>query len=198
MNSLRRHLSYANIVATLALVFAMSGGALAASQYLINSPKQINPKVLKKLKGNSGKTGPTGLQGAAGLQGPAGPLGPKGAEGAKGVKGEEGPEGPKGETGPAGQARAYAIITPGSPATVQAGSRGVVSATTFSGVTCVFLEPSINLATAVAIVTSHFGDLTFSGWPGACATGGKEGVQVNGYNQDGTVNTTSAFSILVS
>jgi hypothetical protein len=31
MNSLRKHLSYANIVATLALLFAMSGGALAAS-----------------------------------------------------------------------------------------------------------------------------------------------------------------------
>jgi len=31
MNSIRRHLSYANVVATMALVFAMSGGALAAT-----------------------------------------------------------------------------------------------------------------------------------------------------------------------
>jgi hypothetical protein len=31
MNAHRRHLNYANVVATLALVFAMSGGALAAS-----------------------------------------------------------------------------------------------------------------------------------------------------------------------
>jgi hypothetical protein len=46
MNSIRRRLSYANVVATLALVFAMSGGALAASHYLVNSTKQINPKVL--------------------------------------------------------------------------------------------------------------------------------------------------------
>jgi hypothetical protein len=31
----------------LALVFAMSGGALAAKHYLVSSPKQISPKVLK-------------------------------------------------------------------------------------------------------------------------------------------------------
>ena len=81
MNPIRRHLSYANVAATLALVFAMSGGALAATHYSINSTKQINPKVLKKLKGNAGKTGktgPTGLPGAAGLQGAKGAEGPAG------------------------------------------------------------------------------------------------------------------------
>ncbi|MFI4990826.1 MAG: hypothetical protein ACHQHO_07930 [Solirubrobacterales bacterium] len=40
-------MNYANVVATLALVFAMSGGALAAKHYLLSSPKQISPKVLK-------------------------------------------------------------------------------------------------------------------------------------------------------
>jgi hypothetical protein len=34
---IRRHLSYANVVATMALVFAMSGSALAAKHYLITS-----------------------------------------------------------------------------------------------------------------------------------------------------------------
>ena len=57
---MRRHLNYANVVATFALVFAMSGGALAAKHYLINSTKQIKPSVLKQLKGNAGKTGPAG------------------------------------------------------------------------------------------------------------------------------------------
>jgi hypothetical protein len=46
---MRRRLNYANVTATLALFFAMSGGALAAKRYLINSTKQINPKVLKAL-----------------------------------------------------------------------------------------------------------------------------------------------------
>jgi hypothetical protein len=75
MNPIRKHLSYANVVATLALVFAMSGGALAAKHYLVNSTTQINPKVLKKLKGNRGAQGPLGLAGPRGPQGLQGPTG---------------------------------------------------------------------------------------------------------------------------
>jgi hypothetical protein len=71
-------MSYANIVATLALVFAMSGGALAAKHYLINSTKQINPKVLKKLTGKKGATGATGKEGTPGKEGPQGKEGPGG------------------------------------------------------------------------------------------------------------------------
>jgi hypothetical protein len=81
MKPLRRHLNYANVVATLALLFAMSGGALAANHYLINSTKQINPKVRKALKGNAGKKGPTGPQGANGGAGSRGSTGPTGAAG---------------------------------------------------------------------------------------------------------------------
>lgn len=44
---MRRHLSYANVTATLALIFAMSGGALAAKHYLVTKTNQISPKVLK-------------------------------------------------------------------------------------------------------------------------------------------------------
>lgn len=79
---MRRHLSYANVAATLALVFAMSGGAMAANSYLINSTKQINPKVLKKLKGNSGKAGANGAPGANGATGPTGATGATGPAGA--------------------------------------------------------------------------------------------------------------------
>jgi len=69
MTPLRRHLNYANVVATLALVFAMSGGALAANHYLINSTKQIKPSVLKKLKGNKGARGVPGTKGLTGATG---------------------------------------------------------------------------------------------------------------------------------
>jgi hypothetical protein len=87
---MRRRLSYANVTATLALVFAMSGGALAANHYLINSTKQINPKVLKKLKGSRG---PTGAAGAPGATGPSGKNGTNGSAGANGKNGETGPAG---------------------------------------------------------------------------------------------------------
>lgn len=98
---IRKRLTYANVVATLALVFAMSGGALAASNYLITSTKQISPKVIKKLKGRAGKAGPAG---------PAGPTGKEGPPGKEGAAGKEGPPGKEGAPGlsalstlPAGQ-----------------------------------------------------------------------------------------------
>jgi hypothetical protein len=86
-----RYFSYANVAATLALVFSMTGGALAAKHYLINSTKQINPKVLKALKGNNGVTGTAGKEGAPGKEGPQGK---EGKEGAPGKEGKEGPRGP--------------------------------------------------------------------------------------------------------
>src|SRR5665811_266061 len=92
---MRRRLSYANVTATLALVFAMSGGALAANSYLINSTKQINPKVLKKLTGKTGTTGPAGATGASGATGAPGAPGGAGKEGAP---------------GPAGSAVAFAYV----------------------------------------------------------------------------------------
>jgi hypothetical protein len=102
---LRRHMSYANVTATLALVLAMSGGALAASHYLINSTKQINPRVLRALKGSTGKPGArgaTGARGPAGARGSAGPTGPQGLTGSQGVPGPAGPTGNSGPQGPAG------------------------------------------------------------------------------------------------
>jgi hypothetical protein len=105
---MRRRLSYANVTATLALVFAMSGGALAANHYLITSTKQINPSVLKKL---TGKPGPGGPAGATGPAGPAGPTGPAGAAGAQGAQGA---------TGAPGSAVAYAYVEGSKPVTFSA------------------------------------------------------------------------------
>jgi collagen triple helix repeat protein len=96
---LRRRMGYANVVATLALVFAMSGGALAASKFLITSTKQIKPSVLAQLKGKAGKSGAPGAQGPAGVAGPAGPAGPQGPAGANGKDGAPGPEGKEGKQG---------------------------------------------------------------------------------------------------
>jgi hypothetical protein len=81
-STIRGHLSYANVVATTALVFAMGGSAIAVNSYVINSTKQINPKVLRKLQG---RRGPAGPRGAVGLQGAAG------AQGGQGLQGLPGP-----------------------------------------------------------------------------------------------------------
>lgn len=86
-SAIRARLTYANVVATLALLFAMSGGALAAKHYLINSTKQINPKVLKRLHGARGPRGAIGPNGLVGPQGVQGPVGHAGIQGKKGDAG---------------------------------------------------------------------------------------------------------------
>jgi hypothetical protein len=116
---MRRRLTYANIAATLALVFSMSGGALAASHYLINSTKQISPKVLRKLKGTAGAKGAAGMPGT------------------NGTPGAPGAEGPQGKEGPAGSAVAYAHIS--ALGGVVAGSAKNISAanvSAFGGIYC--------------------------------------------------------------
>lgn len=78
---MRRRLSYANVAATLALVFSMSGGAIAARHYLITSTQQIKPSVLRKLHGATGARGATGATGSAGAAGPRGETGSTGPKG---------------------------------------------------------------------------------------------------------------------
>lgn len=90
--SVLSRVTYANVASTLALVLAMSGGALAASHYIITSKKQIKPSVLRS------------LQGASGQKGAQGTAGKNGANGAPGAQGERGPQGEPGKNG-----------TPGSP-----------------------------------------------------------------------------------
>ncbi len=79
MEAIARHVTYANVVATLALILALSGTAMAAKHYLITSTRQIQPSVLKQLRG------------ATGPRGPSGPGGPEGPAGAPGRSGQSGP-----------------------------------------------------------------------------------------------------------
>src|SRR5690349_17298758 len=99
-SQIRRRVTYANVAMTLAVVFAMAGGALAAGTkhhkgrkpaVVITSTKQISKSVLAALKGNVGPTGPTG------------PAGSPGKDGAPGTPGEKGPKGDAGEKGAPGK-----------------------------------------------------------------------------------------------
>lgn len=124
---IRKHvrLTPTGVIAVLALVFALSGGAYAAGRYVITSTKQIKPSVLASLRGASGKPGAPGAAGPAGAQGPQGSQGPQGA---KGETGAAGSAGAKGETGATGKEGAKG-------ATGAAGPQGATGATGQTGFT---------------------------------------------------------------
>lgn len=92
-------ISYANVTATLALVLALTGGALAASNSFIGAGGQIhgcvsrNGQLTLLRPGQSCKSGTAiswnqkGQTGPRGRQGPQGPRGSRGLRGAPGVNG---------------------------------------------------------------------------------------------------------------
>ena len=118
--ALRKHLTPSTFIAFLALVFAMTGGAFAASggggggstgaakATASATPLASAAKSKAKPKAKTGPRGPAGPKGATGATGPAGPAGatgqagPQGAAGAAGAKGETGPQGPQGPAGTVG------------------------------------------------------------------------------------------------
>jgi hypothetical protein len=83
LSRFRGRFGVSGILAVIALVFAMLGGAYAASGFTKAQEKFI-VKTAKKYAGKPGKAGPVG---------PAGSTGSKGATGSEGPMGPEGPEG---------------------------------------------------------------------------------------------------------
>jgi hypothetical protein len=79
--ALRRNLNATTVLAFLALVFAMTGGAWAAKKYVITSTSQIKPSVLKQLTGKPGTPGPAGAKGEPGAAGSNGTNGTNGTNG---------------------------------------------------------------------------------------------------------------------
>jgi hypothetical protein len=95
LSPLRNRFGIPGVISVIALVFAMFGGAYAATN---NGGKATaSAKGKPGPRGRTGKPGPTGPAGPAGSQGPAGPAG---AAGKNGENGKPGPAGPQGIPGP--------------------------------------------------------------------------------------------------
>src|ERR1700733_15373396 len=106
LQTMRKHLTYSNLAATLALLFAITGGAFAATGGGSNRPARATASV-------SGATGRSGVsdrvivtaakkkaKAKAPARGPAGPAGKNGTNGTNGAPGAAGSVGPAGPTGP--------------------------------------------------------------------------------------------------
>src|ERR1700742_4018459 len=98
MKPLRRRLTYANVMSSIAVFLVVAGGtAFAASQL---GKESVGTKQLKKEAVSLAKINAAAKTSLKGATGPAGPQGVKGEKGDKGEKGEKGEKGTTGEPGP--------------------------------------------------------------------------------------------------
>jgi Collagen triple helix repeat (20 copies) len=101
-SSFRTRFGIPGVIAVAALVFAMLGGAYAASNSgggKATASKAKGPRGPQGKPGKRGPTGPTGPQGQAGAKGDGGSAGSNGSPGAKGATGATGPTGATGNPG---------------------------------------------------------------------------------------------------
>ena len=101
-STLRTRFGIPGVISVIALVFAMFGGAYAASNSSGGGKATASAQAKKGPRGPKGATGPAGPAGAQGPAGPAGAKGDAGANGSNGAAGATGATGLKGTTGAAG------------------------------------------------------------------------------------------------
>jgi hypothetical protein len=209
-------LTYANVMATIAVFIALGGVGYAATRLPKNSvgTKQIRRAAVTPAKLNKaakstlqGPAGPEGPRGAAGQQGPRGPQGAAGEKGTpgrpgeKGEKGDQGRPGEKGERGPAGDpgsARAWANVEPDGKLAAAKGFSSAVWREADEDY-CVHLQPDLNTAKTAPIVTPQGGvnNPRLAVVEPGCGTDGYY-VTVFDANHPGIpTRTKAAFSILV-
>jgi hypothetical protein len=92
------------IVACVALIAALAGGAYAASGGLTAKQKKEVKKIAKQFAGKPGATGATGPAGSPGAKGDTGAAGTNGKDGTNGTDGKNGTNGTNGTPGAKGEA----------------------------------------------------------------------------------------------
>jgi hypothetical protein len=123
-------LTYANVMATIAVFVALGGVGYAATKLPANSvgsaqikKAAVTPEKLSAgAKSSLSAVGPAGPQGAPGAAGPQGPNGEQGAPGAEGERGPQGVIGPRGEKGDKGEPGQKG--DPGTDATIEGVAAG--------------------------------------------------------------------------
>jgi collagen triple helix repeat protein len=102
MKSVRKRLTYANVMSSIAVFLVLAGGtAFAASQL---GKESVGAKQLKKEAVSLAKIDAAAKNSLKGASGPAGAKGATGEQGPKGDKGDQGDRGEKGERGEPGPA----------------------------------------------------------------------------------------------
>ena len=142
--------SPAVLLGLLALFFAMTGSAVAAS--MITSKQIKDGTIQVRDLSRSARSALGGARGTAGARGPRGLEGAAGAAGPAGARGATGDQGVGGATGAPGTARAYAAVNRAGTLDVTR-SKGVSAVTHGgTGAYCVTLDAGIDATSTVAVV----------------------------------------------
>jgi hypothetical protein len=162
----RPRLTYANVIASLALFIALGGGSYAALQVprasvgtkqlkngAVTSPKVRNNSLLVRDFRQSARSQLQGPQGAQGPQGSTGATGPRGLQGERGPAGERGPQGPTGPQGPAGPPAARLWAEVNDDGSIAAQSGGITAAHPSAGLYTVTFPQS--WVGCVAVASPH-------------------------------------------
>lgn len=187
MHQIRKRLTYANVMSSIAVFLLVGGGtAFAVTQLPKNSvgTKQLKNNAVTGAKVKNGSLLSADFKAG---QIPTGPQGPKG---------DPGP------TGPAGTARAYALVSSSGAVTTSA-SKNVTSVThVATGVYCVNLDASVSASSTGAVISPYYPtDSTETATPGQFAhveysgNCGTNGVAVATFNiNPGTTTTNGSTS----
>ena len=127
---LRSKLTYANVIASIALFVALGGVSWAAVTLPANSvgKRQLKRNAVTSVKvANASLTAKDFAAGQlpAGQKGAAGPTGATGAAGERGPSGPAGPKGDRGDTGPAGPSGCDGLLCPGTD--LEAGQHATIT-----------------------------------------------------------------------
>jgi hypothetical protein len=195
MSRLVSKLTYANVMATIAVFVALGGVGYAATLLPRNSvgTKQIRRAAVTPAK--LSKAAKSRLVGPAGPEGPRGAAGPQGPRGAQGTAGEKGARGPAGDPG---TARAWASVEPDGKLAAAKGFSSAVWREADEDY-CVRLQPDLKVERTAPVVTPQGGlnNPRFAVVEPGCATDGYL-VTVFDANHPGVPTRTKApFSILV-
>jgi hypothetical protein len=195
MSRLVSKLTYANVMATIAVFVALGGVGYAATRLPRNSvgTKQIRRAAVTPAK--LSKAAKSRLVGPAGPEGPRGAAGPQGPRGAQGTAGEKGARGPAGDPG---TARAWASVEPDGKLAAAKGFSSAVWREADEDY-CVRLQPDLKVERTAPVVTPQGGlnNPRFAVVEPGCATDGYL-VTVFDANHPGVPTRTKApFSILV-
>jgi hypothetical protein len=136
LSRFKHHLSYANVMATLALFIALGGGSYAAARLSRNSvgPNEIAPNAVKRSEiARNAVASSEVLNGSLRAQDfarfPSGPRGDRGSQGPRGDRGPQGDRGAQGPRGPAGaDAAANVLVRLGTSVTVPASGTSMLLA----------------------------------------------------------------------